>query len=166
MDRRLVYFVEGEDEITFIKALKADFYIPSGAVRAFNIVNRRLSNFERRQFKKDELAVFVFDTDVESTAILEENIRILDKDRRDRKLKDFKFIMQVRNLEDEILRSCKIGKIREFFGTRSDSDFKSAMAQAKSLHNVLLRHEFDFSRMWNTRPGNCFDKYLNRAFEI
>lgn len=166
MNRRIVYFVEGEDEVTFINAMKEAGHIPPGSIRVFNIINKKLSSFERRFFKKDELAVFVFDTDVENTSILDDNITILNKDKRDKNLKDFKFLMQVRNLEDEILRSCNIHRIKEFFGNKSDSDFKSSMAQAKTLKTVLLRHNFDFTQIWRTRPDNCFEKYLANVFKL
>lgn len=162
-----VYYVEGEDERTLITSLKSELkVIHPGTVKILNLVNHKITNYERMQLTKDTIAVFVFDTDVEQLEQLEENISILKKTKRDRSLKDFIFILQVPNLEGELLRSCNISRIREFLNSKTDSDFKTDMAQAKGLHYTLKRHSFDIDKFWCTAPRNCFSQYENSAHKV
>ena len=61
MNTRIVYYVEGETEETFIGSLKGEMtLILPGRIRVFNVVNKPLSNFIRRGFSQNEIAVFVF----------------------------------------------------------------------------------------------------------
>ncbi len=164
---RLVYYVEGEDERTLVTTLKSESkLIRPGTIRILNIVNHRIPNYERMQFTKDTSAVFVFDTDIQHLEKLKENIDILNRSKRDRQLKDFLFILQVPNLEGELIRSCNINRIKDFLNSKSDSDFKTDMVQAKGLHNTLKRHGFNIDKFWCTTPQNVFARYENSAHKV
>ena len=168
MNTRIVYYVEGETEETFIGSLKGEMsLILPGRIRVFNVVNKPLSNFIRRGFSQNEIAVFVFDTDTGKIEILEQNISMLEIEKKRKKLKDYLFILQVPNLEGELIRSCsKLSKIKDFFSSNKDSDFKPMMAQAKSLKVTLERHGFDFGKLWILSPTNEFARYKNGKKQI
>lgn len=165
---RTVYYVEGETERTFIESLAKELQlIRPGKVRVLNIANQLLGSYERRRFTPDETAVFVFDTDIQPTDTLKRNAEILEKEKKARSLRDYLFVLQVPNLEGEILRCCsRIHRIREFFGTRNDSDFKQMMAQAKTLKTTLERNGFDPSLLWSAKSPASYTAYSNHHERI
>lgn len=164
---RIVYYVEGETELAFVHSLKNELcLIRPGRAKVLNIVNQPISNFIRRQFKMDEIAVFIFDTDAIETRTLESNIKILEQEKRNKHIKDFFFIMQVPNLEGEIMRSCSLKRIRDFFGDRNDSDFKSNMTKSKTLKVALERNNFNIDVLWSIPPLNEFSKYESQPKRI
>lgn len=97
---------------------------------------------------------------------LRENIDILDRSKRDRHLKDFLFVLQVPNLEGELIRSCNISRIKDLLNSKSDSDFKTDIVQAKGLHNTLKRHGFNIDKFWCTTPQNDFAQYENSSHKV
>lgn len=102
------YFVEGQDEEKLINVLKTDMRcIVSGKVQKFNIVQEKLTKPRLMQLKQGTTVVLVFDTDCGNVQILQENIKLLNKSGMVNKVL---CITQVRNLEDEFLRSCDIKK--------------------------------------------------------
>lgn len=92
---------------------------------------------------------------------------MLEIEKKRKQLKDYLFILQVPNLEGELIRSCsKLSKIKDFFSSNKDSDFKPMMAQAKSLKVTLERHGFDFGKLWILSPTNEFARYKNGKKQI
>lgn len=70
------YFVEGEDEECLINVLKSDIQcIQTGKVHVFNVIQNRFTKLRVRNFSMNTVAIFVFDTDVETNLdILRANI--------------------------------------------------------------------------------------------
>ena len=100
------YFVEGEDEKRLIEVLKTDMQlIQPGKIQVVNVVQERLTDLKLRVLPEGVTLVFVFDTDAGNVDILNENIRIAKKTSR---TKAVYCITQVKNLEDEIVRSTDI----------------------------------------------------------
>lgn len=72
------YYVEGEDEKTVLNALKTELQcIQSGRIDKFNVIQKHFNIAHIRPLKQNTIVVLVYDTDVENTDILEQNIRFL-----------------------------------------------------------------------------------------
>ncbi|BFK09667.1 hypothetical protein [Faecalimonas umbilicata] len=100
------YFVEGEDDRKVVNTLKTDLqWIKPGKVQVFNVIEEELTSLITRTLKPGTIVVLVFDTDTGKKNTLLKNIRFLQKDSN---VKQVLCIMQVKNLEDEFLRSCAI----------------------------------------------------------
>lgn len=100
------YFVEGEDDRKVVNTLKTDLqWIKPGKVQVFNDIEEELTSLITRTLKPGTIVVLVFDTDTGKKNTLLKNIRFLQKDSN---VKQVLCIMQVKNLEDEFLRSCAI----------------------------------------------------------
>lgn len=68
------------------------------------VVDNRFTKLRVRNFAMDTVAVFVFDTDIETNLdILRFNVDFLGKQKC---IKEVICIPQVKNLEDELLRAC------------------------------------------------------------
>ncbi len=113
--------------------------------------------------KKDTNVVLVFDTDVEQCEKLKENISFLEKQPM---VKKVICIPQVKNLEDELIRSCEIRQIKELLSSRSNTDFKRDLCKSKCLHNNLKRHNFDIQKFWSKKPTGVFAHIPNDSTEI
>ena len=46
----------------------------------------------------------------------------------------------MKNLEDELIRSCDIRQIKELTGSKSNKDFKRDVIKDNSFHKKLLKH--------------------------
>lgn len=57
-------------------------------------------------------------------------------------------ITQVKNYEDELIRSCDIRQIKELTGSKSNKDFKRDVIKDNSFHKKLLKHNFNFQKFW------------------
>lgn len=114
------YYVEGYDEKVLIETLKTDFqFIKPGKIDVFNMMQDKFNKNKLMRLKSGTHVVFVFDTDKNQTDILEENIRFLKKQSN---VKSVICITQVKNLEDELIRSCNISQIKDLLRSRSDSE--------------------------------------------
>ena len=103
------YFVEGEDEKKIINTLKSDMEISkAGKVQVVNCVQEKLSPLRLMNLKDGTAVVLVFDTDAGNLSVLQENIKLLQKQRN---ISEVICVMQVKNLEEELVRACNI-KIR------------------------------------------------------
>lgn len=103
--------------------------------------------------------VFVFDTDGEqNTSILDANCE---------RMKSFGYnlilLIQVRNLEQELVRSTDIRKIEDLTNSRSEKDFKHDFIRVRNLMALLEKHSFDIDRLWITPAGSVFAKYPRNA---
>ena len=150
-NRKYQYLVEGETEKKLLTELKKEGgFILSGAVNHFNVVEHRLTNAMVANISSNTVVILVFDTDKKKTDILKENISKLKKSRN---VKDIWCVMQVENLEDELIRSTDVRRIRDLLGCRSDSDFKRDLIKEKRLIAKLREHHFEIDKMWVTSPG-------------
>ena len=158
------YFVEGEDEKKLVNTLKNQLgVIRPGKVQKLNVVENKIPINILRTLKKGTMVVLVFDTDTEKTDTLNNNIEML---------KDCSFISsvititQVKNLEDELVRSCNIKNIKELLNSRSKKDFKSDLIRITNLDSKLKEHEFDINLFWSKQPDKPYQKIVNEADQI
>lgn len=162
--RRYQYLVEGETEKKLINELKKEGdLILSGTVNQFSIVDHRLSNAMVSNIASNTVMILVFDTDKKKTDILNENIRKL---KRSRNVKEIWCVLQVENLEDELIRSTDVKKIKELIGCRSDSDFKREFIKEKRLIAKLKEHDFNIEKMWVTTPSKEYTNFPNEGVKI
>ena len=158
------YYVEGECEKKLINVLKSDLgVIKSGKVQKLNVVQNIISDAILRTLSNGTTVVLVFDTDTENLDILNKNIE---------KLKACSFVSkiitipQVPNLEEELVRSCKVKKITELLNSSSKREFKSDMIRVSNLHSKLKKHEFDIKLFWSQQSQAPYQGIVNDADKI
>ena len=142
------YFVEGADDAKIINTLKTDLrLIIPGKVQIFNVMQEKITNPRLMSLKTDTVVILVFDTDVGETDTLLNNIKTLKKAQN---VKEVFCITQVKNLEDELIRSCDIKQIKDLTGSKSNGDFKRDMLKDNTFDQKLKKHHFDFNIFWNS----------------
>lgn len=159
------YYVEGEDEKKLFDVLKKDLCcIESGKVDKMNVIQTKFTAARIRPLKQDTIVVLVYDTDVENNMdILQYNVKFLNNQKG---IKEVICIPQVNNLEDELLRGCKIKNIIELTKSISKSNYKNDFISCTNLGARLKACEFDISKMWNQIPTNEFKCFGNQAEKI
>ena len=163
-NRKYQYLVEGETEKKLITELKKEGgYILSGAVNHFNVVEHRLTNAMVANLSSNTIVILVFDTDKGKTDILKDNISKLKKSRN---VRDVWCVMQVKDLEDELIRSTDVKRIKDLIGCRSDSDFKRDFLKEKRLIAKLREHSFDIEKMWVTSPSEEYTEFQSAGERI
>ena len=157
------YFVEGEDDRKVVNTLKTDLqWIKPGKVQVFNVIEEELTSLITRTLKPGTIVVLVFDTDTGKKNTLLKNIRFLQKDSN---VKQVLCIMQVKNLEDEFLRSCAISQIKELTGSKSNSDYKRDLLRQSNLADKLKKHQFQFEKFWNS-SDKVYESICNASAQI
>lgn len=157
------YFVEGENEEKIIKVLKTDLrWIVPGKVQRFNVVEQKLTKLRLMSLKPETTVILIFDTDTGNPSILYENMMFLQ---RERNVKNVLCIPQVKNLEDELKRSCNIRQIRELTSSKSNSDFKRDLITECHFAAKLRKYQFDFGKFW-TSTDSAFQGITNDAPKI
>ena len=155
------YFVEGDDEKRLIEVLKTDMQlIQPSKILTVNVVQERLTDLKLRVLSEGTNLVFVFDTDIGNTDILNENIK---KAKKAANVKNVYCITQVKNIEDELERSTDIKKIEEHLNSRSRGDFKRDFIKEKNLKQKLTTHSFDIEKLWSMKPQSPFEKIPNES---
>ena len=81
-------------------------------------------------------------------------------------IKEVVCIPQVKNLEDELLRACKIKNIMELTKSASKSNYKTDLINCNNLGTRLKTCEFDITKMWKQIPTNKFECFGNDAERI
>lgn len=157
------YFVEGEDDRKVVNTLKTDLqWIKPGKVQVFNVIEEELTSLITRTLKPGTIVVLVFDTNTGKKNTLLKNIRFLQKDSN---VKQVLCIMQVKNLEDEFLRSCAISQIKELTGSKSNSDYKRDLLRQSNLADKLKKHQFQFEKFWNS-SDKVYESICNDSAQI
>lgn len=157
------YFVEGEDDRKVVNTLKTDLqWIKPGKGQVFNVIEEELTSLITRTLKPGTIVVLVFDTDTGKKNTLLKNIRFLQKDSN---VKQVLCIMQVKNLEDEFLRSCAISQIKELTGSKSNSDYKRDLLRQSNLADKLKKHQFQFEKFWNS-SDKVYESICNDSAQI
>ena len=148
--KNCTYFVEGECEKKLLNALKAspNLILP-GKVRVFNVIQDVLTGSHLYSIKEGYV-VFVFDSDVKTVEKLKQNIEKVRK-YCPQKTVTLLFLVQLKKLEDELVRATDVNKIEELTGSRSEKDFKSDFLALKDLRLVLNKHGFKIEKLW-TQP--------------
>lgn len=158
------YYVEGEDEEKLINVLKSDMQcIEAGKVQVFNPVTEKITAMRLRTLKKNTTVIFVFDTDVGDSKILEENIKTLNKCPN---VKGVYCIPQVRNIEDELVYACNIKTIDDLLGTSGSKEFKKRIISEKNLKKKLEQAGFDIHKLWSSVPDGNFKGIENVSEKI
>lgn len=160
------YFVEGNNEEKMVKILKTDMQlIMPGKVQIFNVVEQGLTKPRIATLKSGTTVVLVFDTDTGNLSTLMKNIAFLNKEKT---IKEVLCITQVKNLEDELMRSCNIKQIKELTGSRTNREFKHDMLNDSDLTfcKKLNKHNFDFDRFWSINDDEEYINIPNDAIKI
>ena len=153
------FFVEGVGERAIINTLKTDFQcIQAEKVDVFNVIQNKLNKNMLMKLKPGTIVILVFDTDKDETDILDSNLRFLKKQPN---VKKVIIIPKVKNLEDELVRSCNITNVKDLMRSKSNSEYKSDLAKCKNLKQVLINNQFDIHSFWNQDPKGVFAKYKN-----
>lgn len=160
------YYVEGENEKYLVNVLKTELRcILPGKVDKFNVVQDKLTTARIRILKPNTVIVLIFDTDVEKTDILLENIRLLEKQKA---VKEVICIPQAKNLEDELFRSCDIKQIKQLTHSCSKKDFKRDLLNCTNLGARLKKCGFSIEKLWSRQSAGAFrsDGIWNDAAKI
>lgn len=158
------YYVEGEDDKKIVNTLKTDFQIiEPGKVDVFNVVQNVINQNRIRVLKPNTTVILVFDTDTGSAEILKQNIEFLEKQQS---IKKVVCIPQVNNLEDELVRSCAIGSVKQLTNSESVAEFKSDFLKINNLKEKLNEKAFDFTKFWSSIPQGAFKDIANNSTEI
>ncbi|ALF18675.1 hypothetical protein [Fusobacterium animalis] len=158
----LHYFVEGENERKLIETIK-NKYLYSGKIKVMNTIQNKVSKSILRTLERETIVVLVFDTDVEKVDVLDENIKII---KNSNNVRDIICIPQIKNLEDELVYSTKIKKIKDLLESKSDKDFKRDFISCNNLIKKLEEKEFKISKLWSREAKNIYKKYENKSKEI
>lgn len=134
------YFVEGECEEKLINTLKSELMVV-----------------------KTGMVVLIFDTDTGNTEILNKNIKKLSECGS---VADLVLIPQVKNLEDELVKSCRIRNVKELLGSKSNKEFKGDFIRVTNLANKLKSKEFDINLIWKDTPLSPYQNIKNDARKI
>jgi len=154
MQQNYQYFVEGKTEEKIVGVLKTIFQVISpGKVRVFNVIEREISKDMVLPLRRNTNVVLVFDTDTNNSSMLCKNIDFL---KNQSMVKRVICIPQVKNLEEEILRSCNIREIKELLSSKSNSDFKNDLCRSNYLNIALQKHGFIIDRFWSSLPSGEF----------
>lgn len=158
------YFVEGEDEQKLINTLKSEMnLILPGKVQVFNVTQEKLTKLRLMNLKIGTSIVLVFDADAGNLKILKDNIQFLEKQKV---VAEIICIVQVKNLEDELLRSCDIRQIKDLLGSKSNKDYKADLLKEKNLKKRLEQREFDFTKFWSMSDTEKYAEIKNEADKI
>ena len=127
------YFVEGDTERKFVEVIKESKYVYSGRIEKRNLLQKKISDNILKNIQKNTIIVIVFDTDVldiNNINILDKNIEVLESNTR---VERVICIPQIKNLEDELVYSTKIKKIKDLLDSKSDKDFKRDFISCNNL---------------------------------
>ena len=135
------YYVEGDDEKKVIDTLKTSMQlIISGKVDVFNVIERKFTRNQIMRLKQGTIVVLVFDTDTNQVDTLLENILFLQKQPI---VKKVICVPQVKNLDDELLRSCNIKQIKEY-AKKSDEKLKIIAIVKSNGYGLGLKEYSNF----------------------
>ncbi|WP_339019730.1 hypothetical protein [Fusobacterium animalis] len=101
--------------------------------------------------------------DINNINILDKNIEVFENNDR---IKEVILIPQVKNLEDELIYSTKIKKIKDLLESKSDDDFKRDFMRCNNLIKKLEEKNFDIFKLWSREAKNIYKKYENKSKEI
>lgn len=164
-NKRILYLVEGQCEEKLINALKNEPYlIKPGKVKCFNPMGRKLTPNDFITIQPGSLIALVFDTDTTNGIdILESNIKMIKKYGGKCEIA---LILQVKNIEDELVKSTDISQIEELTKSKSKDNFKTDFCALKNCRRLLEKHHFNINKIWTQNPGGGFKKYHQESFKI
>ena len=158
-DSNYQYYVEGEDEKKFLEVLRTDLQvIQPGKIQVFNVASKFITKTRLLALKQGTTVVLVFDTDEVNEAILQQNIALIASMPN---VSEVLTVLQVRNLEDELVRSCNIKKVEELVNARNKGEFKSRFINISNLAVVLKKNGFDPKKLWRKEADNLKKRVPN-----
>lgn len=163
----IVYIVEGETEQQIIKAIKSEYIFP-GRVYVQNLTQNEITSAFLRTLKPKTKVVIVFDTDVDGAHGANTLFKNTVKLRKFAQVKQVITIPQIKNLEDEIVRSTTLKRLRDLINSKSDSDFKRDILRTHESHilSVLKKNSFDIREFWSRSPRGIYQEFKNEAEAI
>lgn len=158
------YFVEGEDEKKLVDVLKSDMkLIVSGKSQVFNVTQQKLTRLRVMNLKPGTTVVLIFDADAGNLQILKDNINFLHKEKV---VSEVICVIQVRNLEDELIRCCNIRQIKELLGSKSEKEYKTDLIKEKSLAKKLTEKKFDINLLWIMSDTGKYIEISDYFFDV
>ena len=158
MNRTCVYYCEGEDDQKLIDALKSyPSKIQPGKSKKLNVVQNLIPKSILLGIKPDTNVVLIFDTDVTTNLdVVKKNIENIKKYCRGVKIIN---LLQVKNLEDELVRCTDVKSVMELTKSKSLSNFKADFRKMKNeqCRNMLDRHKINVDRLWTTKASGEFE---------
>lgn len=158
MNRTCVYYCEGEDDQKLIDALKSSpSKIQPGKSKKLNVVQNLIPKSILLGIKPDTNVVLIFDTDVTTNLdVVKKNIENIKKYCRGVKIIN---LLQVKNLEDELVRCTDVKSVLELTKSKSLSNFKAGFRKMKNeqCRNMLDRHKINVDRLWTTKASGEFE---------
>ncbi len=152
------YYVEGKMEYKMVNCLCRMGIIPSGKVSMLNPVQEHISSRNLMILNSKTIVILIFDTDTESSSILDSNISMLKKTHR---VKKVVCIPQCRNLEEELVYCCDIHSVKEIFRSQSVEDYKKAFCSCSDIEHALKRKGFNPALLWTRAACGCFSHIHN-----
>lgn len=152
---KCIYYVEGPCEEKLISALKENpGKLLPGKVKPFNIIQNLIPRSQLLALQPGTLVVFVFDTDVPNTAVIQKNVELIERYCRVQII----YLPQVMNLEDELVRCTDVRSVQELTKSNGIRNFKSDFCKLKpkDCRSMLERHHIDVSRLWMTNTPETF----------
>ena len=157
MNKACLYYCEGEDDQKLIDALKVSpGKILPGKSRKLNVIQTLIPKSILVGIKPGSNVVLLFDTDVTvNLEILKKNIENIKKYCQGVKLI---YLLQVRNLEDELIRCTDVSSVLELTKSKSLSNFKADFRKMKETEcrHSLEHHKIDTELLWETPASDEF----------
>lgn len=167
MNRSCVYYCEGEDDLQLIDSLKLPpGRILPGKAKKFNVIQNLLPKSILVGIKPGSIVVLVFDTDVSTNlSVVKKNIENITKYCRGVKLV---YLLQVKNLEDELVRCTDIQSIIDLTKSKSLRNFKTDFKRLKATEcrRILERHNIGVGQLWTTKASDSFKFAKRNSAEI
>ena len=153
LNNRYQYYVEGKCEKKLVRTLIDHHLVLPGQTDVLNPVQEFIKPTHLRMLPPKTTVILIFDTDITETGTLRKNLDFLKSRPNIRRIIT---VPQVRNLEDELIRSTDVRHIRDLIGCSHDSSFKTAFIEEKRLFDKLQLHCFDMEKLWSCPPEEPF----------
>lgn len=165
MNKTVMYFCEGEDDLKLIDALKVlPYKILPGKSKKLNVVQTLIPKSVLVSIRPGTTVVFVFDTDViVNLDIVKKNITNIRKYCQGVTVVS---LLQVKNLEDELVRCTTVKDVKELTKSKSLSNFKAEFKKMRNeeCRHALERHKINIRKLWMTKAPSEFD-FIQRNSE-
>ena len=128
-----------------------------GKSKILNVVQTLIPKSILLSIKPDSYVVLVFDTDVTTNLnVVKKNISNIKKYCTGVKII---YLLQVRNLEDELIRCTDVKSALELTKSKSLSNFKADFRKLKDeeCKRLLERHKIGVAHLWATKAPADFD---------
>ncbi len=166
-NRYCTYFCEGEDDLKLVDALKYNpSKIISGSSRRLNVVQELIPKSVLLKIRPYSKVALNFDSDVTSNlSILKRNIANIERYCQN---VGIVYLLQVKNLEDELVRCSDVKNVLELTHSKTLSNFKRDFARMKvnECRYCLDRHSINVNTLWNYNFPTAFDFVERNSKEI